>query len=62
VVNLESAGGGNSAYFADYAVLIVGAVFLFAALSWMFSARHWFTGPVKTVEDGHDELQASNID
>lgn len=35
---------------SDYAVVIVMAVFIFASTSWVFSARHWFTGPVSTVE------------
>ncbi|KAJ8096330.1 hypothetical protein PM082_011488 [Marasmius tenuissimus] len=35
----------------NYAIVIVGAVFIFASLSWVVSARHWFHGPVKTVEE-----------
>lgn len=27
------------------------AVFLFAAVSWVLSARKWFNGPVKTIEE-----------
>ena len=27
------------------------SVFIFASLSWVISARKWFKGPVKTVED-----------
>lgn len=34
----------------DYAVVIIMFVFLFAGGWWLVSARHWFTGPVKTVE------------
>ena len=26
-------------------------VFVFAGLSWIFSARKWFKGPVRTVEE-----------
>ena len=37
---------------ADYAVVIIMAVFVFASLSWIVSARKWFKGPVRTVEDG----------
>lgn len=33
----------------DYAVVIVMAVFLFASISWVISARHWFHGPVSTI-------------
>ena len=28
-------------------------VFVFASLSWVFSARKWFRGPVRTVDE-HD--------
>ncbi|KAN0087464.1 Amino acid/polyamine transporter I [Tylopilus felleus] len=33
----------------NYAVVIIMTVFLFATGSWIFSARHWFTGPVPNV-------------
>jgi hypothetical protein len=26
-------------------------VFIFASLTWVVSARHWFIGPVRTVDD-----------
>ncbi|KAI0713196.1 amino acid transporter [Fomitopsis betulina] len=35
----------------NYAVVIIMAVFLFASVSWIVSARKWFKGPVTTVED-----------
>jgi hypothetical protein len=35
----------------DYAVVLVLPVFLFASLSWIFSARKWFTGPIKNVDE-----------
>ncbi|KAF8652589.1 hypothetical protein AX16_004310 [Volvariella volvacea WC 439] len=35
----------------NYAVVLVMGVFLFASASWIVSARHWFTGPVRTLED-----------
>ena len=38
----------------DYASVIVLAVFLFAAGSWMVSAHSWFVGPLPNVEN-HDE-------
>jgi hypothetical protein len=37
--------------FADYAVVIIGAVFAFASVSWMVSARKWFHGPIKTSDN-----------
>jgi hypothetical protein len=36
---------------SDYAVVIIGAVFVFATVSWIVSARKWFHGPVRTVND-----------
>ncbi|KAI0328237.1 amino acid transporter [Cubamyces sp. BRFM 1775] len=35
----------------NYTVVIIMSVFIFASLSWIISARKWFKGPVKTVED-----------
>jgi len=35
----------------NYAVLIVGSVFIFATISWVTSAHKWFHGPVRNVED-----------
>ncbi|KAH9854849.1 amino acid transporter [Lenzites betulinus] len=34
----------------NYTVVIIMAVFVFASVSWAVSARHWFKGPVKTIE------------
>ncbi|KAL1694173.1 amino acid/polyamine transporter I [Schizophyllum commune] len=34
----------------NYAVVLIMAVFIFASLSWVLSARKWFRGPVRTVE------------
>ncbi|KAI0749049.1 amino acid transporter [Fomes fomentarius] len=36
----------------NYAVVLIMAVFVFASLPWIFSARKWFKGPVRTVEQG----------
>ena len=38
---------------ADYAAVIVLAVFIFAAASWMLSARKWFVGPLPNVDGIH---------
>jgi len=35
----------------NYSVVIVMSVFIFASLSWVLSARHWFTGPVRNIDD-----------
>ncbi|KAJ8091882.1 hypothetical protein PM082_024115 [Marasmius tenuissimus] len=46
----------------NYAIVIIGAVFIFASLSWVVSARHWFRGPVKTVgDDSVGSLERSEI-
>lgn len=41
---------------ADYAVVIILSIFLFASLSWIFSARHWLTGPIPNI-DGSTESE-----
>ena len=53
-----SPGGipGNEAFAWDnglinYCPLIVGAVALYAFLSWQLWAKHWFTGPVRTIDE-----------
>ena len=43
------------------------AVFVFASVSWVVSARKWFKGPVRTVEDGgtpaeYDEKKGARVD
>ncbi|KAI0355500.1 amino acid transporter [Trametes cingulata] len=43
----------------NYTVVIIMAVFVFAGLSWVVSARKWFKGPVKTVEE-EEEKSNSN--
>lgn len=35
----------------DYSVVIIMTVFIYASLSWIFSARKWFTGPVRNVTE-----------
>jgi len=35
----------------NYAVVIIMAVFIYASLSWVFSARKWFTGPVRNLTE-----------
>ena len=35
----------------DYAVVIIMAVFIYASLSWVISARKWFTGPVRNLTE-----------
>ncbi len=41
-----------TAFVTDYAVVLIMAVFVFASLPWIISARKWFKGPVRTVEQG----------
>ncbi|KAJ7643302.1 amino acid/polyamine transporter I [Mycena polygramma] len=40
----------------NYAVLIVMAVFMFAAISWVTSAHKWFHGPIRNVDDTAEKL------
>lgn len=35
------------------------AVFTFASLSWIFSARIWFKGPVRTIGQGEEAHEDS---
>jgi len=35
----------------NYSVVIIMGVFIFASLSWVLSARHWFIGPVRTIDE-----------
>jgi hypothetical protein len=35
----------------DYSVVIILGVFIFASASWVLSARKWFIGPVRTIDD-----------
>jgi amino acid transporter len=47
---------GNSAFhwnngLINYCPVIVGAVALYALGSWSFSAKNWFTGPIRTVDE-----------
>ena len=43
----------------DYAVVIIMAVFIFASISWVVSARKWFKGPVRAVDDETSSESAS---
>jgi len=45
-------GQSPTAQQMNYSVVIIMAVFIFASISWIFSARKWFIGPVRTVDDG----------
>ncbi|KAF9224127.1 amino acid transporter [Gyrodon lividus] len=35
----------------NYAVVIIMGVFVFASISWVVSARKWFHGPIKNIDD-----------
>jgi hypothetical protein len=43
----------NQIYSKDYTVVIIMGVFLFASVSWVLSARKWFTGPVSNLNDSN---------
>ncbi|OSX59611.1 hypothetical protein POSPLADRAFT_1059803 [Postia placenta MAD-698-R-SB12] len=51
VLLLFPPGQTPSADTMNYAVVIIMAVFVFASVSWMVSARKWFTGPIVNVDD-----------
>ncbi|GAB3955918.1 hypothetical protein GCM10027614_66640 [Micromonospora vulcania] len=46
----------------NYAPLAVGGVLLVVAVWWYASARTWFTGPVRTVEDPAAGPQPAAVD
>jgi len=54
VLLLFPAGQAIGAADMNYAVVIIGAVFIFAAASWIVSAHKWFHGPVRNVDDSDD--------
>ncbi|KAI0757947.1 amino acid permease-domain-containing protein [Fomes fomentarius] len=35
----------------NHAVVLIVGVLVFASLSWIFSTRRWFKGPVRTIDD-----------
>jgi len=35
----------------NYAPIAIGVVILSVSLWWVLSARHWFTGPIRTIDD-----------
>ncbi|KAG6839837.1 hypothetical protein C0991_011201 [Blastosporella zonata] len=38
----------------NYAIVIIMGVFIFAGLSWVISARKWFIGPIRNIDDDTD--------
>ncbi|KAF9075393.1 amino acid transporter [Rhodocollybia butyracea] len=47
----------------NYAIVIMGGVFLFAAAWWMLSAKKWFHGPIKNVEgDNQSDAQSDEVE
>jgi amino acid permease (GABA permease) len=51
VLLLFPSGQAVGAAGMNYAVVIIGAVFAFATVSWIVSAHKWFHGPVRNVND-----------
>ncbi|KAJ3985066.1 amino acid transporter [Lentinula detonsa] len=39
----------------NYAIVIMGTVFVFATAWWIFSAKKWFHGPIKNVESPEEK-------
>lgn len=52
----------NLMVIADYAIVLVAAVLLFASGSWVLSARKWFTGPVPNVERDDSDLNVTEVE
>lgn len=48
--------------YLDYAVVIVSGVFIFAGVSWMVSARKWFTGPLSNIADNRSVFNGSDAE
>ena len=47
---------------ADYAVVIVMSVFIFASISWVVSAHKWFHGPIKNIDtNGTESLDSKQL-
>ena len=50
----------------NYAVVIIGGVFVLSALTWVLSARKWFTGPISNLDressrtDIDEQLETKN--
>ncbi|KAG9315894.1 amino acid transporter [Chiua virens] len=49
-LTFTSTASSNNHTVEDYAVVIIMGIFLFSAGSWIFSAKHWFTGPVPNID------------
>ncbi|RPD67500.1 amino acid transporter [Lentinus tigrinus ALCF2SS1-7] len=49
VLFLFPSGVNPTADTMNYTVVVIMGVFMFASLSWIFSARKWFKGPVRTI-------------
>ncbi|KAE9397933.1 amino acid transporter [Gymnopus androsaceus JB14] len=47
-------GSGTTGANMNYAVVIMGAVFVFATAWWMLSAKKWFHGPIKNIDSPDD--------
>ncbi|KAF8815441.1 amino acid transporter [Phlegmacium glaucopus] len=52
-------GQTTTAPLMNYSVVIIMGVFVFASASWILSARKWFIGPVRTVDDS---ISVSSLD
>ncbi|KIL56787.1 hypothetical protein M378DRAFT_172402 [Amanita muscaria Koide BX008] len=46
----------------NFTFVIVAAVFIFSALSWVISARWWFTGPVPNIDTSESETKAESLE
>ncbi|EGO23956.1 hypothetical protein SERLADRAFT_362094 [Serpula lacrymans var. lacrymans S7.9] len=66
VMLLFPASQSTTAETMNYAIVLVMAVFVFASLSWVLSARKWFTGPISNIDSSsestsYDEKQDHSV-
>ncbi|KAH7926011.1 amino acid transporter [Leucogyrophana mollusca] len=45
----------------NYAVVIIMGVFVFASVSWIVSARYWFHGPIKNIDDSSSSIEGKEL-
>ncbi|KAH7910463.1 amino acid/polyamine transporter I [Hygrophoropsis aurantiaca] len=45
----------------NYAVVIIMGVFVFASVSWVVSARKWFHGPIKNIDDSSSSIEEKEL-
>lgn len=62
VILIFPAGVKLTAATMNYSVVIIMGVFAFASASWVFSARRWFRGPVRTIDSLASSLSEVEVE